>query len=146
MSSVYLVDGSNFLFRAFHAMPPMTTKSGIPTGAVRGFASMLLRLIADEKPTHLAVVFDAAGRDKRAELYPAYKANRTETPPELKPQFDLSRRMVRAMGITCLDANDCEADDIIATLAQHARRAGMPVVVVSSDKDLMQLVVDGQVE
>ncbi|PSM32125.1 DNA polymerase I [Haliangium sp. UPWRP_2] len=146
MPSLYLVDGSNFLFRAFHAMPPMTTKSGIPTGAVRGFVSMLLRLIADELPSHLAVVFDAAGRSKRAELYPAYKANRSETPPELVPQFDLSRRMVRALGIPCLDATDVEADDIIASLAQAGRREGLPVVVVSSDKDLMQLVADGSVE
>ncbi len=146
MPSLYLVDGSNFLFRAFHAMPPMTTKSGIPTGAVRGFVSMLLRLIADELPSHLAVVFDAEGRSKRAELFAAYKANRSETPPELLPQFDLARRMVRALGIPCLDATDVEADDIIATLAQAGRRAALPVVIVSSDKDLMQLVADGQVE
>ncbi len=146
MLSLYLVDGSNFLFRAFHAMPPMTTKSGIPTGAVRGFVSMLLRLIADELPSHLAVVFDAEGRSKRAELYPAYKANRSETPPELVPQFDLARRMVRALGIPCLDATDVEADDIIATLAQAGRKESLPVVVVSSDKDLMQLVADGRVE
>ena len=146
MPSLYLVDGSNFLFRAFHAMPPMSTKSGIPTGAVRGFVSMLLRLLADEKPTHLAVVFDAEGRSKRAELYPAYKANRSETPPELIPQFDLARRMVRALGITCLDATDVEADDILATLAQAGRHSDIPVVVVSSDKDLMQLVQDGRIE
>lgn len=146
MLSLYLVDGSNFLFRAFHAMPPMSTKSGIPTGAVRGFVSMLLRLIADEKPTHMAVVFDAEGRSKRAELYPAYKANRSETPPELIPQFDLARRMVRALGITCLDATDVEADDILATMAQAGRRSDMPVVLVSSDKDLMQLVQDGHIE
>ena len=117
-----------------------------PHGSRSGLCQHALRLIADELPSHLAVVFDAAGRSKRAELYPAYKANRSETPPELVPQFDLSRRMVRALGIPCLDATDVEADDIIASLAQAGRREGLPVVVVSSDKDLMQLVADGSVE
>ena len=146
MDSLYLVDGSNFLFRAFHAMPPMTTKAGVPTGAVRGFASMLLRLIGDERPSHLAVVFDAGGRDKRAELFPAYKQNRDECPPELRPQFDMAHRMVKALGLVSIEAVDAEADDVIATLAVQARLAGLPVVIVSSDKDLMQLVVDGGIE
>jgi DNA polymerase-1 len=146
MDSLYLVDGSNLLFRAFHAMPQMSTKSGIPTGAVRGFVNMLLRLIAEERPSHLAVVFDAGGRDKRAELFAEYKQNRGECPPELVPQFDLARRLVRAIGIAVLDATDAEADDLIATLAERAHKTGLKVVIVSSDKDLMQLVSDGHVE
>lgn len=146
MDCLYLVDGSNFLFRAFYALPPMTTKSGVPTGAVRGFTSMLLRLFADERPTHLAVVFDAGGHDKRAELFPDYKKNRIECPPELVPQFDLSRRLLRAFGVTTVDATDAEADDVIAALTKEAKGAGMRVIIVSSDKDLMQLVSDGQVE
>ena len=85
MDSLYLVDGSNFLFRAYHAMPPMTTSAGVPTGAVRGFASMLLRLLGEYQPSHVAVIFDAGGRCKRTELLPSYKANRTETPPDLRP-------------------------------------------------------------
>ncbi len=145
MDSLYLVDGSNFLFRAFFAMPQMSTKSGVPTGAVRGFASMLLRLIAEEQPSHLAVVFDAGGRDKRAELFSAYKQNRAVCPPELVPQFDLARRLVQSFGLSSLDATDAEADDVIAVLTHKAQASGLRVVIVSSDKDLMQLVVDGQV-
>jgi DNA polymerase-1 len=107
MSSLYLVDGSNFLFRAFHAMPMMVSSKGVPTGAVRGFASMLLRLIGEHKPTHLAVVFDAGGKDKRAEKFPAYKQNRGECPVELVPQFDLASQLVTAMGVVCLQARRC---------------------------------------
>ena len=139
--SLYLVDGSNFLFRAYHALPPLTTSAGVPTGAARGFASMLLRLLSDHQPSHVAVVFDAGGRDKRAELLPTYKANRSETPPELLPQFELARRLSRAFGLRAIDATDVEADDVIATLARKAQAQDLPVVVVSSDKDLMQLCV-----
>lgn len=145
MDSLYLVDGSNFLFRAYHAMPPMTTSAGVPTGAVRGFASMLLRLLGEYQPSHVAVIFDAGGRCKRTELLPSYKANRTETPPDLRPQFDLARRVVTAMGVRSLDAVDVEADDLIATYARQAQRQGLQVVVVSSDKDLMQLCSPGQI-
>ena len=145
MSSLYLVDGSNFLFRAFHAMPMMVSSKGVPTGAVRGFASMLLRLIGEHKPTHLAVVFDAGGKDKRAEKVPAYKQNRGECPVELVPQFDLASQLVAAMGVVCLQARDAEADDVIATLARRAERSGEQVVIVSSDKDLMQLCRDGAI-
>ena len=146
MSSLYLVDGSNFLFRAFHAMPMMVSSKGVPTGAVRGFASMLLRLIGEHKPTHLAVVFDAGGKDKRAERFPAYKQNRAECPAELVPQFDLASKLVSAMGVVCLQARDAEADDVIATLARQAERSGEQVVIVSSDKDLMQLCRDGHIQ
>ncbi len=145
MSTLYLVDGSNFLFRAFHAMPPLLTTSGIPTGAVRGLANMLLKLLGEYQPSHIAVVFDAGGRDLRAERLPTYKQNRAECPPDLLPQFDLARRAVRALGVRCLDATDVEADDLIATLARKAQRAKLQVVIASSDKDLMQLCVDGEI-
>jgi DNA polymerase-1 len=140
VDTLYLVDGSNFLFRAFHALPPMSTRDGTPTGAVFGMTNMLLRLIEDRKPSHMAVIFDAGGRSERSEIFPEYKANRPECPPELVPQFDLSRRLLRALGLPVLDARDVEADDLIATLARRAQRGGLRVVIVSSDKDLMQLV------
>ncbi len=139
VETLYLLDGSNFLFRAYHALPPMTTQAGVPTGAVFGFTNMLLRLLDDHHPTHLAVIFDAGGRSKRTELYAEYKANRAETPMDLVPQFNLTRRLVGALGVRVLDARDVEADDLIATLARQAQRAGMRVVIVSSDKDLMQM-------
>ena len=145
MSTLYLVDGSNFLFRAFHAMPPMVTSTGIPTGAVRGLANMLLRLLGEYQPSHIAVVFDAGGRDKRAERLAAYKQNRKECPPELVPQFDLARRLVGALGVRSLDATDAEADDLIATLARRAQKAQLKVVIASSDKDLMQLCSEGEI-
>ncbi|MCS6913722.1 MAG: DNA polymerase I [Myxococcales bacterium] len=139
MDTLYLVDGSNFLFRAYHALPPMSTSAGTPTGAVFGFTSMLLKLVGEQRPSHLAVVFDAGGRSVRAEVFPQYKANRAECPEDLRPQFDLARRVVQAMGIQVLDARDAEADDVLATLARRGREAGLRVVIVSSDKDLMQL-------
>lgn len=145
MPTVYLVDGSNFLFRAYHAMPPMVTSTGVPTGAVRGLANMLLRLLGEYQPSHIAVVFDAGGRDKRAERLAAYKQNRAECPPELVPQFDLARRLVSALGILSLNATDAEADDLIATLARKAQEAQLPVVIASSDKDLMQLCREGEI-
>ena len=145
MSTLYLVDGSNFLFRAFHAMPPLLTTAGLPTGAVRGLANMLLRLLGEYQPSHIAVVFDAGGRDLRAERLPSYKQNRAECPPDLLPQFDLARRAVRALGVRCLDATDVEADDLIATLARKAQKAKLQVVIASSDKDLMQLCAEGEI-
>src|SRR5262245_47092362 len=146
MGSLYLVDGSNFLFRAYHAMPPLSTKAGVPTGAVRGFVSMLLKLIGDYQPAYMAVVFDAGGRDERAELFPAYKQNRAECPADLAPQFELAHRASVALGLCAINAVDAEADDVIATLARRAHQAGQKVVIVSSDKDLMQLVIEGQIE
>ena len=146
MDCLFLVDGSNFLFRAYHAMPPLTTQKGVPTGAVRGFLSMLVRLLSDHLPSHIAVVFDAGGRDKRAEQFPQYKANRTETPPDLLPQFELAHKVVAALGVRSLEAIDVEADDVIAALARKAQRQGLKVTIVSSDKDLMQLCAAGQIE
>ncbi len=138
--ALYLVDGSGFIFRAYHALPPLTTKAGVPSGAVYGFTQMMIKLETDHRPSHLAVVFDAGGRSPRSEMYTEYKANRTEPPDDLKPQFGLVRQVVDAFAVPRLEAVDCEADDLIATLAHRAAKAGMRVVIVSSDKDLMQLV------
>jgi DNA polymerase-1 len=148
---LYLVDGSGYLFRAYHALPPLTRKSdGLPTGAVSGFSNMLWKLLEDmragEKPSHLAVIFDAGKTTFRNALYPLYKANRPEPPEDLVPQFPLVREATRAFGVPAIEEPNYEADDIIATYARQAREAGARVTIVSSDKDLMQLVVDDSVE
>ena len=146
-SHLYLVDGSGFIFRAFHALPPLTRKSdGVPIGAVSGFCNMLWKLVADAKedsegaPTHMAVVFDASSKTFRNDLYGEYKANRPDLPEDLKPQFPLIRDAVRAFSIACVEQEGYEADDLIATYTKEARDAGARVTIVSSDKDLMQLV------
>ncbi len=143
-----LVDGSAFIFRAYHALPPLTRKSdGLPVGAVSGFVNMLWKLIEDNKgsdaPTHVAVVFDKGSHTFRNDLYDQYKANRDAMPEDLRPQIPLTREATRAFNIACLETEGFEADDIIATLARQAREAGGRVTIVSSDKDLMQLVGDG---
>ncbi len=148
---LYLVDGSGYLFRAYHALPPLTRKSdGLPTGAVSGYCNMLWKLLEDakngDKPTHLAVVFDASEKTFRNAFYPAYKANRPPAPDDLIPQFSLVRDATRAFGIACVEKLGFEADDLIATYARLAREARARCTIISSDKDLMQLVVDGQVE
>ncbi|MCU1282422.1 MAG: polA, partial [bacterium] len=143
--ALYLVDGSGFIFRAYHALPPLTTKAGLSTGAVYGFTQMLIKLETDHRPSHLAVVFDAGSHSFRNEVFAEYKANRTEPPDDLKPQFGLVRKVVETFNIPVLEAIGFEADDLIATLVRQARERGQRVVVVSSDKDLMQLVVDGKV-
>ena len=148
---LYLVDGSGYLFRAYHALPPLSRKSdGLPTGAVSGFSNMLWKLLEDtksgDKPTHLAVIFDAGKKTFRNEIYPQYKANRPEPPDDLIPQFPLVREATRAFGVPAIEIPGFEADDLIATYARIAREAGVKVTIMSSDKDLMQLVVDGQVE
>ncbi len=137
---LWLVDGSNFLFRAYHALPPLSTKAGVPTGAVFGFTQMLLKLSSDYDPGHLAVVFDAGARSFRNDLYAEYNAHRPPPPEDLIPQFSLVREVVAAFSIPVLEARELEADDLIATLARRGKEAGLRVVVVSSDKDLMQLV------
>ncbi len=142
---VFLVDGSGYIFRAFHALPPLTRKSdGMPVGAVSGFCNMMLKLVRDtidgEKPTHLAVIFDAGSKTFRNDIYDKYKANRSETPPELIPQFGLIREATRAFDIACIEQEGFEADDLIATYTRQAVAAGATVTIVSSDKDLMQLV------
>ncbi len=143
-----LVDGSAFIFRAYHALPPLTRKSdGLPVGAVSGFVNMLWKMIEDQKgadaPTHAAVVFDKGSHTFRNDLYDLYKANRDEMPEDLRPQIPLTREATRAFNIACLEQEGFEADDIIATLACKARDAGGRVTIVSSDKDLMQLVGGG---
>jgi DNA polymerase-1 len=145
---IHLIDGSGFIFRAYHALPPLTRKSdGLPVGAVSGFCNMLFKMVEDQKgsdaPTHMVVVFDAKGKTFRSDLYPAYKMNRPPAPEDLVPQFPLTRDATRAFGIACIEEVGFEADDIIATLAVQARDAGARVTVVSSDKDLMQLVGGG---
>ncbi|WP_374303428.1 DNA polymerase I [Ferrovibrio sp.] len=145
---LYLVDGSGYIFRAYHALPPLTRKSdGMPVGAVSGFCNMLSSLRDkaehDEAVSHMAVIFDAARANFRNEIYPEYKANRAETPEDLIPQFEPIRRATRAFGLAAIEKDGFEADDLIATYAKLAREAGMEVCVVSSDKDLMQLVRDG---
>ena len=145
---LHLIDGSGFIFRAYHALPPLTRKSdGLPVGAVSGFCNMLFKIIEDQKgsnaPTHLVVVFDAKGKTFRSDIYPEYKMNRPPAPEDLIPQFPLTRVATRAFGLACIEQEGFEADDIMATLAVQAREAGGHVTIVSSDKDLMQLVGNG---
>ncbi|HEY1244966.1 MAG TPA: DNA polymerase, partial [Hyphomicrobiaceae bacterium] len=147
-SHVFLIDGSGYIFRAFHALPPLTRKSdGLPTGAVHGFCGMLWKLLQDSRkssgPTHIAVIFDYSEKTFRNEIYQDYKAHRPPVPEELVPQFSLIRDAVKAFNIACLEQDGYEADDLIATYAKDALAAGGDVTVVSSDKDLMQLVGPG---
>ena len=145
---LYIVDGSGFIFRAFHALPPLTRKTdGLPVGAVAGFCNMLWKLLVDMKaapdaPTHLAVVFDKSEITFRNQLYADYKAHRPPPPEDLVPQFPLMREATLAFGVPCLELGGYEADDIIAAYACKVRDGGGEVVIVSSDKDLMQLVGD----
>ena len=142
---LYLVDGSGYIFRAYHALPPLTRKSdGLPVGAVSGFCNMLLKLLedmdAEATPTHLAVIFDASGKTFRNDIYPDYKANRSETPEDLIPQFPLVREAVKAFGIPSIELEGFEADDLIAAYADAAAQDGATVTIVSSDKVLVWLV------
>lgn len=145
---LHLIDGSAFIFRAYHALPPLTRKSdGLPVGAVSGFVNMLQRYVdgnnGPDAATHVAVIFDYSGKSFRNEMYDQYKANRPPAPEDLVPQFPLTRDATRAFNIACEEVEGFEADDIIATLAHQARDAGGRVTIVSSDKDLMQLVGGG---
>ncbi|WP_112874141.1 DNA polymerase I [Paracoccus endophyticus] len=147
-SHLHLIDGSAFIFRAYHALPPLTRKSdGLPIGAVAGFCNMLWKYIQEAKgpdaPTHAAVIFDHSSKTFRNAIYADYKANRPDPPDELKPQFPLTRDATRAFNVACIEIADYEADDIIATLSCQARDLGGRVTIISSDKDLMQLVGDG---
>lgn len=134
---IYLVDGSGYIFRAFHALPPLTRPDGVQIGAVLGFTNMLIKLLREKNPDYLVVVFDAARENYRNKIYPAYKANRQETPPELIPQFSLIREACDAFDVPHIEKEGYEADDLIATYA-HSQEGD--VTIVSSDKDLMQLV------
>ncbi|MGR3795978.1 DNA polymerase I [Vannielia sp. SX4] len=145
---LHLIDGSAFIFRAYHALPPLTRKSdGLPIGAVAGFCNMLHKYIeantGPDAPTHAAVIFDYSGKSFRNEIYDQYKANRPPAPEDLVPQFPLTREATRAFNVACEEIEGYEADDIIATLSCQARDAGGRVTIISSDKDLMQLVGGG---
>ena len=142
LKHLYLIDGSGYIFRAFHALPPLSRPDGTPVGAVLGFTNMLIKLLKDVQPDHIAVVFDSARENFRNEIYPEYKANRVETPPELIPQFPLIREACEAFNVPQVEMRGFEADDLIATYAKIASGAGADVTIVSSDKDLMQLVND----
>lgn len=137
---VFLVDGSGFIFRAFFALPPMTRSDGTPVNAVYGFTNMLMKLLEDTDADHIAIIFDAKRENFRNEIYPDYKAHRPPAPDELVPQFALINEAVEAFGLPAIQMEGFEADDLIATYAKHAQEAGADVTVVSSDKDLMQLV------
>jgi DNA polymerase-1 len=143
LDHVYLVDGSAYIFRAFHALPPMTRADGTPVNAVFGFANMLTKLVEDSEADFLAVIFDTARKTFRSDIYPEYKAHRPPAPEELIPQFELIREATRAYSLPCLELDGFEADDLIATYARHAVEQGFDVTIVSSDKDLMQLVGPG---
>lgn len=135
-----LIDGSSYFFRAFHALPPLTNSKGLPTGAIYGVANMIKRFIKEHQPTHLAVVFDAEGKTFRDTLFPAYKAHRPPTPPDLRVQFKPLIALLEAMGLPVLVIPDVEADDVIATLAQRAYAQQWPVLISTGDKDMAQLV------
>lgn len=145
---LFLVDGSAYIFRAYHALPPLTRKSdGLPVGAVSGFCNMLWKLVQEARdtsvgvvPTHFAVIFDYSSKTFRNDLYPEYKANRDAPPEDLRPQFALIREATRAFNLPCIETEGFEADDIIATYAKEAEAVGGDVTIISSDKDLMQLI------
>ena len=144
----YLIDGSGYIFRAYYALPPLTRKSdGLPTGAVSGFCSMLFKLLEDSrsddsihKPTHFAVIFDSAKKNFRNDIYSEYKANRAEAPDDLAPQFEYIRKSVKAFNLPSIELLNYEADDLLATYAKQITSAGAKATIISSDKDLMQLV------
>ena len=147
----YLIDGSGYIFRAYYALPPLSRKSdGLPTGAVNGFCNMLYKLLEDSrsddsknKPTHFAVLFDSARKNFRNEIYKNYKANRSDAPEDLIPQFDYIRKSVEAFNVTSSEMLNYEADDLIATYTEQILAKGAKVTIVSGDKDLMQLVKPG---
>jgi len=141
---LYLVDGSSYIFRAYHRLPPLTNPQGVPVGAVYGYTTMLWKLAKDlndaEDPTHLAVILDHSSHSFRNDIYDQYKANRPEPPEDLRPQFPLIRDATRAFSLPCIEMEGFEADDLIASYAEAAVREGWDVTIVSSDKDLMQLI------
>src|SRR5262245_54332553 len=133
-----LVDGSSYLYRAFHALPPLTNSRGEPTGALHGVLNMLIKFLKEYKPTHIAVVFDASGRTFRDDLFEQYKANRAPMPDDLRSQIEPLLAMIRAQGLPVLRIEGVEADDVIGTLACAASRAGRRVLISTSDKDMAQ--------
>ncbi len=138
--TLLLMDGTYFVFRAYHALPPLSTRTGVATHAAYGFTTMLLKALREVKPTHVAVAFDLGGSDVRSAISPEYKANRTAPPDDLIPQFELARRVVRALGIPILEERGTEADDLIGTLTRVAKGEGFFTVLLAGDKDFMQIV------
>jgi DNA polymerase-1 len=143
MTTLYLIDGSSFLYRAFHALPPLTNAAGEPTGALFGVVNMLRKVMKEDRPEHLAFVFDAPGKTFRDDLFADYKANRPPMPEDLRGQVEPLLKIVEAIGVPILREPGVEADDVIGTLARQGRAAGMDVVISTSDKDLTQLVEPG---
>ncbi len=139
---LFLIDGSAYIFRAFFALPPLTNAAGLPTQAIYGFTTMTLKFLKDYKPEHLVVVFDAGRKTFRNQIADDYKGNRPEAPPDLIPQFPYIRKVVEAMNIAVMEQEGFEADDLIATLAKRFAGQDLETVIVSGDKDLMQLVGD----
>jgi DNA polymerase-1 len=137
---IALIDGYGFVFRAYHALPPLTRPDGTPVGAVYGFTNMLIKLIAGLDVSHIAVVFDAGAKTFRNEIFSDYKANRPPCPEDLKPQFAIVRQAAEALGLPILEKIGFEADDIIATITKQSVEKSYEVLIVSSDKDLMQLL------
>ncbi|MGH8399015.1 MAG: 5'-3' exonuclease, partial [Gammaproteobacteria bacterium] len=135
-----LVDGSSYLYRAFYALPPLSNSKGEPTGAVRGVAAMLKKLLADYEPERVAVIFDARGKTFRDELFEEYKANRPPMPDDMSRQIEPLHALVKALGFPVLQISGVEADDVIGTLAKQAADAGQPVLISTGDKDMGQLV------
>ena len=142
---LYLVDGHSYIFRAFHAIRHLSTRSGTPTNAVYGVTKMLLKLVEEKEPSHVVVVLDAGGKNFRHEMFPEYKANRPPAPEELKVQIPLVKEVIQALSLPLLQEEGCEADDVIASICRQAVAEGFEVVIVSGDKDLMQLVGKGVV-
>src|SRR4051812_9041078 len=147
---LYLVDGSSYIFRAYHRLPPLTNRHGLNVGAVYGYTTMLWKLAEslhkEEGPTHLAVIFDAGSHTFRNEMYDQYKAQRPPPPPDLVPQFPLIRDATRAFSLPCIEEDGLEADDIIACYSKAALAAGWRVTIGSSNKDRKQPVEDGKLD
>ena len=139
---IFIIDGSSYLYRAFHAMPPLSTSSGKPTGAVKGVTNMLINLKKESEGSPIIVVFDAKGKTFRNEIYKEYKANRPPMPDELTEQLEPVKSICRAIGFPLIEISGVEADDVIATIARMAKDAKYKCVISSLDKDLMQLVED----
>ena len=142
---IYVVDGSSFIYRAYHALPELITAKGQPTNAIYGFTTMMLKLIEDEQPEYIAVAMDARRPTWRDEIYPEYKANRPPMPEDLVQQLPYFTQILEALGVPFLHQEGYEADDLIATLVREARERGFAAVIISGDKDLMSLVGDSVV-
>ena len=142
LKNLVLIDGSSFLFRAYHAVPPLTNSKGEPTNAIYGVSNMLRKLIADYQTDYITVVFDAPGKTFRNDLYSEYKSHRPPMPDDLRVQIEPLHRLIRAMGLPLIMESGVEADDVLGALAQHAAQQGFKVIISTGDKDMAQLVTD----